>query len=134
MYSFDFAKNKYVLDNDFSLYTYLFNTGYTFNAGKNLKIFPSVLLSYSGYPSNQQFQYDFNAHFCLFDKFWLGGSYRSNKTVAALFQFQPNDQFRIAYTYNFELSQLGRYSMGSHEIMLRYQFTYKVNASNPLVF
>lgn len=133
-YSFDFSKNKYLLDNDFSRYNYLFNTGYTFNAGKNFKIFPSVLLRYSSIPSDNTFSWDFNAHVGYIDKFWIGGSYRNNRTFATLLQFQPNDQLKIAYTYNFEVSQLGRYSNGSHEIMLRYQFTYKVDALNPLIF
>jgi len=133
-YSFDFSKNKYVLDNDFSRYSYLFNTGYTFEAGEKFKIFPSVLLRYSSIPSDNRFSYDINAHVGYIDKFWLGGSYRNNRTFATLFQFQPNEQLKIAYTYNFEISQLGRYSNGSHEVMLRYVFRYKVDALNPLIF
>lgn len=133
-YSFNFSKNKYVLDNDFSRYSYLLNSGYTFNAGEKIKIFPSVLLRHSSIPADRRFSYDINAHIGYIDKFWLGGSYRNNRTFATLFQFQPNNQLKIAYTYNFEVSQLGKYSNGSHEIMLRYQFTYKLDALNPLIF
>jgi len=133
-YSFDFAKNKYVLDNNTGNYSYLLNTGYLFDAGKKFKIFPSVLLRYSSIPSPSVFQYDINAHVGYADKVWLGGSYRNNRTFATMFQFQPNDQLKIAYTYNFEVSRLGKYSNGSHEIMLRYVFKYNVNVMDPLNF
>ncbi|MFN2379167.1 MAG: type IX secretion system membrane protein PorP/SprF [Bacteroidales bacterium] len=133
-YNFDFTKNKYVFANDFSRYSYLLNTGYVFDAGEKIKVFPSVLLRYSSIPSPSRFQYDINANISLFDLLWLGVSYRNNRTMAALLQFQPREQLRIAYSYNFEISQLGRYSNGSHEIMLRYIFKYRVEAMNPLNF
>jgi type IX secretion system PorP/SprF family membrane protein len=133
-YNFDFTKNKYVFVNDFSRYSYLLNTGYIFDAGGKIKVFPSVLLRYSSIPSPSRFQYDINANICLFDLLWLGGSYRNNRTMAALLQVQPNEQLRMAYSYNFEINQLGRYSNGSHEIMLRYIFKYRVEAMNPLNF
>ena len=45
-----------------------------------------------------------------------------------------NNQLRIGYTYDFDLGKLGRYSNGSHEAMLRYEFRYKVDVVNPLIF
>jgi len=95
---------------------------------------PSVLIRYSSVPSKSKFQYDINTHISYLNKFWIGGSYRNKRTFAAMFQVQPNDQLRIAYTYNIELSQLGKYSKGSHEVMLRYIFRYNVDALNPLIF
>jgi type IX secretion system PorP/SprF family membrane protein len=130
-YKFDFDRNKYVLNNDLRNYSYIFNTGYLFEISPKLKFFPSALLRYS---IVGKFQYDVNTHFCFFDKFWIGASYRNNRSIAGLFQFQPNNQLRIAYTYDFDISRLGKYSNGSHEIMLRYEFRYKVEVLNPLVF
>lgn len=133
-YSFDFTRNKYVLDNDFNNYSYLLNTGYMFNASDKIMLFPSVLLRYSPIPSPSKFQYDINMHIGFLDRFWIGGSYRNNRNVATLLQFQPTNQLKVAYSYNYEISELGRYSHGSHEIMLRYVFKYKVDAINPLNF
>ncbi|HDZ42137.1 MAG TPA: type IX secretion system membrane protein PorP/SprF [Bacteroidetes bacterium] len=133
-YSFDLAKNKYILDNKTSSYSYLLNTGYIFDAGNNVKVFPSVLLRYNSIPSPLKFQLDVNTHLCLFDRFWLGASYRNKRNFATMFQFAPNEQLRIAYSYNFETSQLGKYSNGSHEVMLRYVFKYSIEAVNPLNF
>lgn len=133
-YSFDYGKNKYVIDNDFSNYNYMLYTGYNLIASPNFGFYPSVLLRYSQIPADNTLQYDLNAQFCLFEKFWLGTSYRNNRSVAALFQFQPNNQLKIAYGYDFETSKLGRYSNGSHMIMLRFDFRYNVDALNPLIF
>jgi len=133
-YSFDVTKNKFVIDNSIRNYSYLLNTGYIYDISEDFKLFPSVLIRYSSVPSKSKFQYDINTHISYLNKFWIGGSYRNKRTFAAMFQVQPNDQLRIAYTYNIELSQLGKYSKGSHEVMLRYIFRYNVDALNPLIF
>jgi type IX secretion system PorP/SprF family membrane protein len=130
-YKFDFGKNKYVLNNDLSNYSYLLSAGYNFVLSQKLKFLPSTLLRYS---SSGGFQYDINAYFCYIDKFWAGASYRNNRSVGGLFQFQITNQLRIAYTYDFDISKLGTYSNGSHEIMLRFEFKYKVDVVNPLIF
>ena len=130
-YKFDFDKNKYSLKVDPGQYYYLFNTGYVFDISPKTKFFPSTLISYS---PGEKILYDINAHFSFYDRFWIGTSYRSNKSVAGLFQFALNSQLKIAYSYYFDFNKLRTYSNGSHEIMLRYEFRYKVNVVNPLIF
>jgi type IX secretion system PorP/SprF family membrane protein len=130
-YKFDFNKDKYDMKFNPDQYNYLLNTGYIFNLSPKLKFFPSTLVRIS--PVNKLL-YDLNANFILIDRLWLGASYRNNKSVAGLVQFAINKQFRVAYTYNFDLNELRTYSNGSHEIMLRYQFSYTLNAVDPLIF
>jgi type IX secretion system PorP/SprF family membrane protein len=130
-YTFDYDKNKYKMDIDPSQYTYMLYTGYMFKVAPKVKILPSTLLSYS---QDQKLLYDINAYVNFLDRFWAGASYRNSRSIAALFQFHINDQFRIAYTYNFDTGNIQTYSSGSHEIMLRYEFKYKVDVVNPLVF
>jgi len=130
-YTFDFTRNKYVLNNDLGNYSYMLNTGYVFDLTSNVRFYPSTLLMYS---KTYKFQYDLNAHFCFFDRVWAGASYRSGRTVSALLQVQPFNQIRIGYTFDFDINKLARYENGTHEIMLRYEFRYKVNAVNPLIF
>lgn len=133
-YSFDYGKSKYVLDNDISLYSYMLNTGLKFDKNPNFGFYPSLLLRYSDIPATSKVQYDVNAQFLFLEKFWVGSSYRNNRSVAALFQFQPTNQLKIAYSYDFEISKLGKYGNGSHMIMLRFDFKYNVYALNPLIF
>jgi len=130
-YQFDFDKNKYALQINVGQYSYMLNTGYLFNLSSKAKFLPSALINYS---PGSQFLYDINAHVILYDRLWTGLSFRNKRSVGALFQFAVNDQLRIAYTYDFDFGRLGRYSNGSHEVMLRYEFRYKVNVVNPLVF
>jgi type IX secretion system PorP/SprF family membrane protein len=130
-YKFNFDKNKYGLVNDPSLYTYMLNTGYLFNISPKVKFLPSTLISYS---AGGKLLYDLNAHVNFLDRFWFGVSYRDKRSVTALFQFHLNNQLKVAYSYDFDIGKLGRYSNGSHEIMLRYEFRYKVDVVNPLIF
>lgn len=130
-YTFNYDKNKYTLKVDPGQYYYLFNTGYVFTLTSKVKFFPSTLVTFS---PGEKVLYDINAHFNFFDRFWVGASYRNGRSVAGLLQFAVNNQLRIAYTYDFDIGELGRYSNGSHEIMLRYEFRFKVDVVNPLVF
>jgi type IX secretion system PorP/SprF family membrane protein len=128
---FDFNKNKYVLKNSIKDYMYMFNTGYVFDISPGTKFFPSALITYS--PVNK-ILYDINAHFKFMDRLWVGASYRNDRSVAGMFQFQLTNQLRFAYTYDFDFNKLRTFSSGSHEVMLRYEFRYKVEAISPLNF
>lgn len=130
-YKFDFDKNKYTLMFDPGQYYYQLNGGYLYTISTKLKFFPSTLISLS---PGEKVLWDLNAHFNYLERFWFGASYKNNRSVATLLQFGINDQLKVAYTYDFDFGELGHYSNGSHEIMLRYEFRYKVNVVNPLVF
>lgn len=128
---FDFDKNKYVLKNNFKEYIYLVNTGYLIDISPKVKFLPSTLIALS---MNSKILYDINAHFRVMDRFWIGASYRNNRSVTGMFQFQLTNQLRFAYTYDFDFNKLRTFSSGSHEIMLRYEFRYKIDAISPLNF
>ena len=130
-YKFDFDKNRYSLRVQPGEYYYVLNTGYMFNIGPRSKFFPSGLVSYS---PGERVLYDINAHFSLFDRFWIGAGYRSTNSVTGLLQFAINNQIKVAYSYDFDFGKIGKYNSGSHEVMLRYEFRYKVDVVNPLIF
>jgi type IX secretion system PorP/SprF family membrane protein len=130
-YHFDFDRNKYSLKVQLGQYNYVLNTGYMFSLGQKAKFMPSALVSYS---PGDKLLYDVSAHFILNDRLWMGATYRSTSSVTALAQFAINNQFKVAYSYDFNFGTLGNYNSGSHEIMLRYEFRYKVDVINPLIF
>jgi type IX secretion system PorP/SprF family membrane protein len=107
---------------------YLLNAGYLFRASKNIEIFPSALLKIN--PANAS-QLDIHCDVIYRQRFWLGANVRTNRQLSALFQVQVNPQFRIAYSYGYELSQLSSYQHGSHEVVLRYNFRYTLNVISP---
>jgi len=130
-YKFNFDKNKYTLLFNPDQYNYLLNAGYVYNLSQKMKIFPSTLVTIS---PREKLLIDLNAYVSLNDRIWAGASYRNKRSLGVLFQFAVNNQFRVAYTYDFDFGKLGHYSNGSHEIMLRYEFHYKVDAISPLNF
>jgi type IX secretion system PorP/SprF family membrane protein len=130
-YKFDYVKNKYSISIDPNLYNYMFSTGYSYTLSSKVKLLPSTLLIYT---PGSKLLFDINAYVNFLDHFWVGGSYRNGRSFSGLFQFQVNNQLKIAYTYDFDFGQIRTYTFGSHEIMLRYEFRYKVNVVNPLTF
>lgn len=130
-HKFDFEKNKYVLKEIFNDYHYLLNTGYLFDLTSRLKFLPSALIVVS---PGEKILFDINAHFRIMDRLWLGASYRNDRSINAMAQFQVNDQLKFAYTYEMDFGRLRTFSSGSHEVMLRYEFRFKVDAISPLNF
>lgn len=130
-YKFNYDKNKYTLLFKPDQYNYLLNTGYVYSLNDKVKLFPSTLVTIS---PGEKVLIDLNGYVGINDRIWAGVSYRSKRSVGALFQFAVNNQIKIAYAYDFDLGKLGHYSNGSHEIMLRYEFRYKVDAVSPLNF
>ncbi len=130
-YKFDFDRNKYSLRVEPGQYNYVLNTGYMFSLGQKTRFMPSAMISFS---PGDKLLYDASAHFILSDRFWFGATYRSTSSVTALAQFAVNNQFKVAYSYDFNFGRLGSYNHGSHEVMLRYEFRYKVDVVNPLIF
>jgi type IX secretion system PorP/SprF family membrane protein len=128
---FDFNKNKYTLMFNPGQYNYLINAGYVYNLNKKIKLFPSTLITIS---PGEKLLVDFNGYVGLNDRIWAGASYRNKRSLGVLFQLAVNNQFRIAYTYDIDFGSLAQYSNGSHEIMIRYEFHYKVDAISPLNF
>ncbi|MBP7808226.1 MAG: type IX secretion system membrane protein PorP/SprF [Bacteroidia bacterium] len=74
---------------------------------------------------NAPLQYDLNANFLIKEKIWAGLSYRSGDAVSAILGIQVSPQFVVSYSYDYTLSQIQKYSQGSHEIALSYVFKYK---------
>lgn len=130
-YKFDTEKNKYVIKNTIGEYSYMLNTGYMFDLSPKLKFVPSTLIVFS---ESNKLLYDINAHFRIMDRFWAGATYRNSRAISGMFQFQVNNQLKLAYTYDFDFARLRTFSSGSHEVMLRYEFRYKVEAVSPLNF
>lgn len=80
--------------------------------------------------------FDVNASFLFYDKLWLGASFRSaiaafveqNGTKSSLgsadliFGYQFSEGMRIGFAYDYPLSEINTYSVGSFEIMLGWDF------------
>ncbi|MDX2362571.1 MAG: type IX secretion system membrane protein PorP/SprF [Crocinitomicaceae bacterium] len=66
------------------------------------------------------FQFDVTGMAVWNNTVWFGLSYRNLDAVSALIGCQIG-QFKIGYSYDYTLSDIGRYSSGSHEFFLELQ-------------
>jgi type IX secretion system PorP/SprF family membrane protein len=100
-----------------------------------LKFKPSFLLDYSLNEGKKLTQLDINGNLIITDLIWVGGSWRTTEKVAVgIIQLQINPQLMAGFSYDFPASRMKTYSNGSSEFILRYEFGYKVSASNPRYF
>lgn len=89
--------------------------GAVFDISYYTKFKPTVLIkAVNGAPLGAEF----TAQFLFFEKFWAGAMYRWEDAAGILLQYEINNKFKIGYAYDYTLSDIRRYSDGSHEIML----------------
>lgn len=120
------------LTHDFKHYNYFFTTGVKLPVSE-VNVSPALLVRY-----RQDFPLvvggNINIEF-LNDRFSLGAGYSNElNSVMALAQIKVNEQLRIGYSYDSSLGDYNKYISGSHEIMLRYEFRYIIEAANPIEF
>jgi len=96
-------------------------TGYVFPLGMDLDLKTSVLVKgVSGAPV----QGDFNATLWIKGVFALGAEYRTSADISALMELKVSPQVRIGYAYDKSITTLRKFNSGSHEFMLRYEFSF----------
>lgn len=108
----------------------LLTGGYLFDVSENVKIKPFVLVKYI---RNSPVEVDLNA-IVYFKMVGIGYSYRTNDAMVFLATVNVSKQFSFGYSYDLTTSKLSTYVRGSHEIMLKYEFGYKVNPQSPRYF
>ncbi|MCG8573582.1 MAG: type IX secretion system membrane protein PorP/SprF [Flavobacteriales bacterium] len=126
--SHDFDGSKFRITNDFKNYNLMFGGGYEFHMAGGNKFKPSVLLKYR---YNNPLQTDFNLVLTANKVVDIGLSYRTDEALIALLEIRPTKQFSFMYSLGFPLSPLWRYTYGSHEFSLKYNFLYKSKMSGP---
>lgn len=90
------------------------------NAAINFR--PSLIVKYV---NNAPISYEGNVSFLFYDKFWVGAMYRHKAATGFNFMYNVNQYLRIGYAYDYQLTDLQKYSYGSHEIMLSYDLRSK---------
>ncbi|MFB9057292.1 type IX secretion system membrane protein PorP/SprF [Mariniflexile ostreae] len=115
-----------------------FITGAVFDLSPNFKWRPSILIKddFKGPAS-----LDVNTMFIFNERFWFGASYRTglklwdkdytdfsaqklkiSNAVSGIVQFYLSENFRVGYSYDYMLNNLGNHESGSHELTLGYTF------------
>jgi type IX secretion system PorP/SprF family membrane protein len=98
---------------------YFLTGGYIHKLSEEVKVRPSVLIKYL---PQAPVQTDFNLNFLFYDSFWIGGSYRTGESIVGLFEFHTNFGMRIGYSYDHNFTRIRKFSHGSHELLIGYEF------------
>ncbi|CAN5523562.1 hypothetical protein BH23BAC1_BH23BAC1_19810 [soil metagenome] len=94
---------------------YLFTGSYKIVIGPGYSLDPQILYRMTeGLPDMVEGGLILN----LKDIIWLGGNYRKDYGVSALFGFNVNNQFNVGYAYEIAKSQVSSFSGGTHEIQI----------------
>lgn len=93
--------------------------GLMFDVNNYTKFKPAFLFkAVNGAPPS----FDLTANFIFYEKFWIGAMYRWQDAVGLLLQYEVNNKVKLGYAYDYTLSDIGDYTIGSHEIMLGIDF------------
>ncbi|MBL0015726.1 MAG: type IX secretion system membrane protein PorP/SprF [Bacteroidetes bacterium] len=127
------AFNLFVQNNDSiaSSRPALLATGCVIRLNPDILLRPSILAKFV---PNSPVQMDLNAHLIIKDQLWLGASYRTGDALVGLIGYQITPQFKIGYSYDQAISPLRKYNNGSHELMVRYEFGYRLKVMSPRYF
>ena len=92
--------------------------GHVFRLSSELQFKPAALVKVvQGAP----LQVDLSGNFWFNEKLTLGAAYRWDAAWSAMAGFQINDSWMIGYAYDRDVTRLGNFNSGSHEVFLRYE-------------
>lgn len=114
-----------------SNYDFLLTGGFLYSFSDMFRVKPSFLLKYR---LDNTFQVDASVNAIFYDKVWIGGSYRYNNQFVVMAEYQATNQIRAGVAYDFPLGDFTGQLGGSMEIILRYDFKYKIRAVSPRYF
>jgi type IX secretion system PorP/SprF family membrane protein len=109
-----------------------FTAGYVFGKDASIvKFRPTILMKWQqGLPKNIP-QFDINLALLFIERLWIGASYRTGgdmkyygQSAIVYAAFKATPQLQIGYAYDAEISSLRRFTTGTHEIMVGYDFWY----------
>ena len=94
----------------------IISTGYIFDLNYFTKIKPNLLLIKG---SNKTVLH-INSNVMLYDKVWVGLSYRTNGSLGFLLDLQVNDRLKVGYSHDEAIGENSVVFGGSHEIFINY--------------
>ncbi|MEX0986885.1 MAG: type IX secretion system membrane protein PorP/SprF [Bacteroidales bacterium] len=102
------------------LKSHLFLTGgYRYEVDRDWIIEPSAIVKVT---APRQFKFEFNTKVEWVEMVWLAAGYRFHEAVSIMAGYNHDDRFYFGYAYDIGITDLRKYNMGSHEIMIGYRF------------
>src|SRR5699024_5798336 len=97
--------------------------GYVFDLSDSVRFKPATMLkAVQGAP----LQWDVSANFLFHNKLTLGAAWRWDAALSAMAGFQISPGLFIGVGYDYQLTDIEKYSDGSYEIMLRFDIVDQI--------
>jgi len=95
--------------------------GYTFDLGEHFDLTPSFMARFvEGSPVSV----DLTATADIYNTLEIGASYRWDNSISGIALIKASDWLQFGYAYEHTTTDLGDYSGGTHEIMLRFHLNH----------
>ncbi|MEW6468763.1 MAG: type IX secretion system membrane protein PorP/SprF [Bacteroidota bacterium] len=108
---------------------YYMQSGYSYTVSDNLTVKPSFLLKYV--PA-APVQADLNVNVTLKKLVTVGVLFRTGDSFAGILELNLMKNLRLGYAYDYSFTDIRKYSAGSHEIRLAYDFGKQArNSTSP---
>lgn len=98
---------------------FMIHGGYLYAIGSNIDIEPSLMIKYVA-PAPVQF--DFGLRAAWQKRVWAGFSYRTKDAASILLGYNHEELLFFGYSYDFTLTNIKKYSSGTHELMIGARF------------
>jgi len=95
--------------------------GYVFFLSDVLKFKPTILYRWA---ERTPIFADFSGSFLLYDRVWIGATYRLKNSYGLIFQFNVNTQLKFGYSYDQTTFHPTQVNSGTHEFLISYDFIY----------
>ena len=93
--------------------------GYVFYLNDVLKFKPTVLYRWA---ERTPSFVDISGSFLLYDRVWVGATYRLSNSYGLIFQFNVNNQLKFGYSYDQTTFHPTQVNAGTHEFLISYDF------------
>jgi len=93
--------------------------GYRFEVDPDWILEPSAIIKAT---APKQLRFEVNAKVEWLEMVWLAMGYRFHESVGIMAGYNYDDKFYFGYAYDFGITDLRKYNMGSHELMIGYRF------------
>lgn len=93
--------------------------GYVFFLSDILKFKPTVLYRWA---ERTPSFIDLSGNFLLYDRVWIGATYRLKNSYGLIFQFNVNNQLKFGYSYDLTTFHPTQVNSGTHEFLISYDF------------
>ncbi len=103
---------------------YFLIAGTVFSINEGIKFKPTTFIKIT---NGAPIEGDITATFIFNERFWSGAMFRTGDALGLLAGLNISDQFALGYSFDWSYTNSTvQYNAGSHELMLRYDFIYKV--------